>query len=187
MKINTIGRIILKDGKLVFERFGSTVKQKIKLGTAAFANIVNNATTTEEGFVPDARVVAQQQETISELQEQVESLNSAIQISSESIQKPSTNVFASIDLWSFYCYKFGKVVSLVINISGTMKATTDYAVLFSVPEQYRPKTVVVQNFLTAKGEAMGLYVNSNGNFALHNNNKEISGWPCRQVVTYVIN
>lgn len=78
MIINTVGKIILKNGQKVYKRFGAAVVLKIKLGTAAFANIVNNATTTEEGFVPDARVVAQQQETISALQEQVDSLNSAM-------------------------------------------------------------------------------------------------------------
>lgn len=78
MKINTVGKIILKNGQKVYKRFGAAVVLKIKLGTAAFANIVNNATTTEEGFVPDARVVAQQQQLIDQQQEAIESLNSAI-------------------------------------------------------------------------------------------------------------
>lgn len=79
MIINTVGKIILENGQKVYKRFGAAVVLKIKLGTGAFANVVNNAATTEEGFVPDARVVAQQQETISALQQQVESLNSAIE------------------------------------------------------------------------------------------------------------
>lgn len=45
------------------------------LGAAAFKGIVNNATTTEEGFVPDARVVKG-------LQDQVNTLNSALESNS---------------------------------------------------------------------------------------------------------
>ena len=70
--MQTIGKII--NGKYV--RYGA-VSVGDKLGDAAFANIVNNATTTEEGFVPDARVVAQQQQIITQQQEQIDSLNSA--------------------------------------------------------------------------------------------------------------
>ena len=71
--MQTIGKII--NGKYV--RYGA-VSIGDKLGDAAFANIVNNATTTEEGFVPDARVVAQQQQIITQQQEQIDLLNSAI-------------------------------------------------------------------------------------------------------------
>ena len=71
--MQTIGKII--NGKYV--RYGA-VSVGDKLGDAAFANIVNNATTTEEGFVPDARVVAQQQQIITQQQEQIDSLNSGI-------------------------------------------------------------------------------------------------------------
>ena len=71
--MQTIGKII--NGKYV--RYGA-VSVGDKLGDAAFANIVNNATTTEEGFVPDARVVAQQQQIITQQQEQIDSLNSAM-------------------------------------------------------------------------------------------------------------
>lgn len=70
--MQTIGKII--NGKYV--RYGA-VSVGDKLGDAAFANIVNNATTTEEGFVPDARVVAQQQQIITQQQEQIDALNSA--------------------------------------------------------------------------------------------------------------
>lgn len=72
--MQTIGKII--NGKYV--RYGA-VSVGDKLGDAAFANIVNNATTTEEGFVPDARVVAQQQQIITQQQEQIDSLNSAME------------------------------------------------------------------------------------------------------------
>lgn len=101
-----MGRIILKDGMLVFERFGAAVARKVKLGTSAFANIVNNATTTEEGFVPDARVVAQQQETISALQEQVDSLNSAMRETSGNISLQGGSLASILDAikaeWNSY-------------------------------------------------------------------------------------
>lgn len=84
--MQTIGKII--NGKYV--RYGA-VSVGDKLGDAAFANIVNNATTTEEGFVPDARVVAQQQQIITQQQEQIDSLNSAI----ESISGSDTTALTS--------------------------------------------------------------------------------------------
>lgn len=71
--MQTIGKII--NGKYV--RYGA-VSVGDKLGDAAFANIVNNSSTTEEGFVPDARVVAQQQQLITQQQAQIDSLNSAM-------------------------------------------------------------------------------------------------------------
>lgn len=82
--INTYGKIILENGQKVYKRFGAAVVLKIKLGTAAFADIVKSTSVTEEGSVPDAILVAQQQqligqqqETIANLQAQINSLNSA--------------------------------------------------------------------------------------------------------------
>lgn len=53
--MNTTGKIIMENGKVVFKRFGAAAKNKIKLGLAAFCNIANNDTTTEEGYLWDAR------------------------------------------------------------------------------------------------------------------------------------
>ena len=92
--MQTIGKII--NGKYV--RYGA-VSVGDKLGDAAFANIVNNATTTEEGFVPDARVVAQQQQIITQQQEQIDSLNSAINFSLyRTTINLSTNAYGNISL-----------------------------------------------------------------------------------------
>lgn len=80
--MQTIGKII--NGKYV--RYGA-VSVGDKLGDAAFANIVNNSSTTEEGFVPDARVVAQQQQLITQQQAQIDSLNSAMESVNENFLK----------------------------------------------------------------------------------------------------
>lgn len=79
--MQTIGKII--NGKYV--RYGA-VSVGDKLGDAAFANIVNNSSTTEEGFVPDARVVAQQQQLITQQQAQIDSLNSAMELINLNLQ-----------------------------------------------------------------------------------------------------
>ena len=89
--MQTIGKII--NGKYV--RYGA-VSVGDKLGDAAFANIVNNATTTEEGFVPDARVVAQQQQIITQQQEQIDSLNSAINTVNNRLLKNVERVYTNI-------------------------------------------------------------------------------------------
>lgn len=65
--MNTYGKIVLENGQKVFKRFGAATKQKIKLGTAAFADIVSNPTKTDVGKVPDASFVAGQQERIDTL------------------------------------------------------------------------------------------------------------------------
>lgn len=76
--INTYGKIILENGKKVYKRFGAAAKQKIKLGTAAFANLVNNLTTTEEGSALDARVGPVIDGRLSKNEADISSLNSAI-------------------------------------------------------------------------------------------------------------
>lgn len=106
MKINTVGRIILKDGMLVFERFGAAVARKVKLGTAAFANIVNNLATTEEGFALDARVGPVIDERLSGLETDVESLNSAMRETSGNISLQGGSLASILDAikaeWNSY-------------------------------------------------------------------------------------
>lgn len=78
--MRTVGKIVLENGQKVYKRFGAATKDKIKLGQAAFTDIANNLTTTEEGSVLDARQGKQ-------LYEQIQSVNSIAQNANGSLLK----------------------------------------------------------------------------------------------------
>lgn len=175
--MHTYGKIILENGQKVFKRFGAATKQKIKLGTAAFANIVKSTSVTEEGSVPDAILVAQQQqligqqqETIANLQAQINSLNSAINLTISPTLNWATS--ATIQL-----IKLGKLVQIRIEVNNVTLPSSGN-VIAKLPEKYIPLTYTyIPIFSLIESFGGYFYIDLSGNIALFaRNGNGKTGW-----------
>ena len=158
--MQTIGKII--NGKYV--RYGA-VSVGDKLGDAAFANIVNNATTTEEGFVPDARVVAQQQQIITQQQEQIDSLNSAIEVLPSNLMvNAKYNAQAISGIAEYFRYTVIGHICLV-EIGGIVLTGTQKSICTELPvAKTRPLGFIQNNYDSSIGTVVygvigGAYLN----------------------------
>lgn len=157
MIINTVGKIILENGQKVYKRFGAAVVLKIKLGTAAFASLVNNLATTEEGFALDARVGPLIDERISGLETDVESLNSAI----------VEEIPVDVD-WGTYVGLFFAKTGRIIKVHGRFNnVNLPLTKQITVPEKYAPlipSYLPVLSNVTMLGASVGI---NDGNLGIN--------------------
>ena len=102
---------------------------------------------------------------------------------SEVITQPSLNgvTFSS---WTVLAERCGNMVTLSFNISGTMKAASDFILLRTLNMKYRPLKQHFQSYTTQTGKPMTLKIDPNGQISLFNNNIEVSGFFLRQTISY---
>lgn len=82
--------------------------------------------------------------------------------------------------------KSGKVVTIQLNISGSMAAVSDFVTAFTIPQKYKPLTDIVINYVTQNtAKAITLFITQNGEVKFTNFNTSIDDWLCRQCITYV--
>ena len=82
--------------------------------------------------------------------------------------------------------KSGKVVTIQLNISGSMAAISDFVTAFTIPQKYKPLTDIVINYVTQNtAKAITLLITQNGEVKFTNFNTSIDDWLCRQCITYV--
>ena len=129
-------------------------------------------------------------DAISALQSQVTQLNSDLTPSVYGIPKPSSiNGMDNITIWEVRAFKSGKIVCLTINIDGVLSANTDWKILFTLPNEYRPSEgSVILNYITQHGKAMVIDINTGGDVRIVCPSGEgiLKGdWACRQCITYV--
>lgn len=106
------------------------------------------------------------------------------------IPKPSSiNGMDNITIWEVRAFKSGKIVCLTINIDGVLSANTDWKILFTLPNEYRPSEgSVILNYITQHGKAMVIDINTGGDVRIVCPSGEgiLKGdWVCRQCITYV--
>ena len=106
------------------------------------------------------------------------------------IPKPaSINGLDNITIWEVRAFKSGKIVCLTINIDGVLSANTDWKILFTLPNEYRPSEgSVILNYITQHGKAMVMDINTGGDVRIVCPSGEgiLKGdWVCRQCITYV--
>ena len=82
--------------------------------------------------------------------------------------------------------KSGKVVTIQLNISGSMAAVSDFVTAFTIPQKYKPLTDIVINYVTQNtAKAITLFITQNGEVKFTNFNTSIDDWLCRQCITYI--
>ena len=171
------------------------LKSKIKLpvwmsnvvafckGCCTLAMIVNNCVSSDA----DKPLAAAQGKA---LQDQLTKLYSDLTPSFYPIPKPaSINGLDNITIWEVRAFKSGKIVCLTINIDGVLSANTDWKILFTLPNEYRPSEgPVILNYITQHGKAMVIDINTGGDVRIVCPSGEgiLKGdWACRQCITYV--
>ncbi len=109
------------------------------------------------------------------------------EVESLSIPAPEENeFFNNIANWSLRVFKQGNIVSIISNIDANFKANSNFVRISNIPQEYRPRQSVIVNYISQKNNAMIFQVGNNGDVFLYNNNTDVSGWICRQCVTFVI-
>ena len=102
---------------------------------------------------------------------------------SEVITQPSLNE-VTFSGWTVLAERCGNMVTLSFNVSGTMKAVSDFILLRTLDMKYRPLKQHFQAYTTQTGKPMTLKIDPNGQISLYNNNIEVSGFFLRQTITY---
>lgn len=102
---------------------------------------------------------------------------------SEVITQPSLNGVTFND-WTVLAERCGNMVTLSFNISGTMKAVSDFILLRTLNVKYHPLKQHFQAYTTQTGKPMTLKIDPNGQISLFNNNTEVSGFFLRQTISY---
>lgn len=102
---------------------------------------------------------------------------------SEAITQPSLDGVTFND-WIVLAERCGNMVTLSFNITGTMKAVSDFIPLRTLPVKYRPLKQHFQAYTTQTGKPMTLKIDPNGQISLFNNNIEVSGFFLRQTISY---
>ena len=77
------------------------------------------------------------------------------------------------------------MATIAMNLSGSMKAVSEYTEIFKLPEDFRPLDFILENYVTQQGDVMGLQILSDGRVLLYDNNKAISGWVARKTISYI--
>lgn len=101
----------------------------------------------------------------------------------ESIAQPSSDYF-DFTGWGIFAERSGNTVTISFNISGTMKPVSDFILLATLGEKYRPRRQHFQAYTTQTGKPMTVKIDPNGQIGLFNNNIEVSGFFLRQTISY---
>lgn len=154
-----------------FQDFLNTLLPKV--------NILNNLTTTVEGYALDARQGKNLQDQINELQK----------VSNSSIDQINTNtIFTSIKQWYVRLSKSANIVTLSFNCNMDMSASSNFETLFILPEGYRPAVPIYESY-PVQGttyQNMVIQIVEDGNVNIYNVNTKVSGFIIRKTFTYVV-
>ena len=114
-------------------------------------------------------------------------VNTDLQVKRHTVPQPTPgSIFSSFGVWGCRVLKSGKVVTIQINVDGSMVANYNFNVLFTLPVEYRPMVDVISNYVTQKGTPMLLNILETGEFVLNNLNVAINdSWICRQQIVYI--
>ena len=148
-----------------------------KLADYMLKGMMSNTNVNNTGTVPTSAL----------MYSMFEQINNNLAVSFYNIPQPSDNDIFTFKIWEFTCLRSGNIITLKINISGDMKAVSDFIELLTLDSKYKPFNYnIIHNYVTQQGNPMILNILADGNVRLLNMNTSISdGWICRQCITYV--
>ena len=82
-------------------------------------------------------------------------------------------------------YRYGNIIQLDLNLSGTMEPVKDYTEFYQLPTEYGIIGQSVINYNTQSGEPMGFRLRNNMISLYNGNGVKISGFICRQSFTFI--
>lgn len=102
---------------------------------------------------------------------------------SEAIAQPLVSGI-TFSQWLVTAEKSGNEVTLSFNVNGNMTATSSIVKILTLPTKYRPKSNKYVSYATQEGYIMLLAIYTDGTLNLFNNNKTVSGFFLRQIISY---
>lgn len=87
-------------------------------------------------------------------------LNSKTKFNAQSISKPSNVDGIEIKLWTATVRRIGRAAYIQFNVQGTITKYRSFITLFTLPEELRPVSTVMINYITQDGEPMFLNISS---------------------------
>ena len=103
----------------------------------------------------------------------------------ESLTKPTSKGY-TFSQWVAVAEKSGNTVTLTFNINGSMDASSDFVLLTTLPEKYRPKISHYHSYCTQEERSMVMIIYTDGKIMLFNNNRLASGLFLRQTISYPV-
>lgn len=87
-------------------------------------------------------------------------LNSKTRLTAQSISQPSNVDGIEITLWTVTARRIGRAAYIQFNVQGTITSYKTFITLFTLPEELRPTSTVMINYITQDGEPMLLTISS---------------------------
>lgn len=87
-------------------------------------------------------------------------LNSKTRLTAQSISQPSNVDGIDITLWTVTARRIGRAAYIQFNVQGTITSYKTFITLFTLPEELRPTSTVMINYITQDGEPMLLTISS---------------------------
>ena len=100
---------------------------------------------------------------------------------------PESTENISFNMWIVTAKKYGRIVSVQFNVSGTVKTVLDETdTIFTLDEKYRPETNVHINYPAQNGSTMLISLLNNGEVQIYvAKTGTASGIIIRQCVTFI--
>lgn len=90
----------------------------------------------------------------------INELNSKTRLTAQSITQPSNVDGIDITLWSVTARRIGRAAYIQFSVHGTITSYKTFIPLFTLPEELRPTSEVMINYITQDGEPMLLTISS---------------------------
>ena len=87
-------------------------------------------------------------------------LNSKTRLTAQLISQPSDVDGIEITLWDVTARRIGRAAYIQFNVQGTITSYKTFITLFALPEELRPTSTVVINYIAQSGEPMLLTISS---------------------------
>lgn len=90
----------------------------------------------------------------------IDELNSKTRLTAQSISQPSDVDGIEITLWTVTARRIGRAAYIQFNVQGTITSYKTFITLFALPEELRPTSTVMINYIAQSGEPMLLTISS---------------------------
>ena len=105
-------------------------------------------------------VISQLETTNKSIIPAINELNSKTRLTAQSITQPSNVDGIDITLWTVTARRIGRAAYIQFNVQGTITSYKTFITLFTLPEELRPTSTVMINYITQDGEPMLLTISS---------------------------
>ena len=135
-------------------------------------------------------VISQLETTNKSIIPAINELNSKTRLTAQSISQPSNVDGIEITLWTVTARRIGRAAYIQFNVQGTISKYKSFITLFTLPDDLRPTSTVMINYITQDGEPMLITLSATtGEVQIYANTaiKIEDGFLLRNAVSYVCN